>query len=263
MHTRILMSLALVTLPAASNAQSAVADPVVEGLAIAREWDRRDSGFGAQVANLRMILRNRHGEESTRQMRLRTLEMPNDGDRSLVVFDHPGDVAGTALLTFAHRTGPDDQWLYLPALRRVKRIASDNKAGPFMGSEFAYEDVAAQEVEKYSYRLLGTETQDGMPAFKVERIPVDPSSGYKRQVAWYDRAEYRLLKVDYYDRRGALLKTLTVHDWARYARFWRPGRMEMVNHQTGKSTTLYWSGYELGIALEARDFDQASLARIR
>jgi hypothetical protein len=263
-----LLLAALIVVPVTATAQStngtaANGDPAAAGLAVAREWDKRDSGFGAQLANLKMVLRNRHGEESTRQMRLRLLEMPNDGDRSLVVFDQPGDVAGTALLSFSHRVGSDDQWLYLPALRRVKRIASNNKAGPFMGSEFAYEDVTSQEVEKYDYSLLGTEALDGKPAFVVERLPVDPNSGYKRQVAWYDSAEYRVLKVDYYDRRGGLLKTLTAHDWAQHGRFWRPGRMEMVNHQTGKSTVLLWSNYELGVALDTRDFDQAALERVR
>lgn len=271
MITRTLLLLALIALPAAGAAQStngaanasAGSAAPADGLAVAREWDRRDSGYGAQVARLKMILRNRHGEESTRLMRMRLLEVPDDGDRSLVVFDQPGDVAGTALLSFSHHTGPDDQWLYLPALRRVKRIASNNKAGPFMGSEFAYEDVTSQHVEKYRYNVLGTEQVEGMRAFKVERVPVDANSGYSRQIAWYDTAEYRVLRVDYYDRRGDLLKTLTSHDWARHGRFWRPGRMEMVNHQTGKSTTLLWSDYELGVALDVRDFDQASLARVR
>jgi hypothetical protein len=260
---QVLVLLGLVAVPAASAGQSMNGDPAAHGLAIAREWDQRDSGFGAQVAKLEMVLRNRHGEESTRQLRLRTLEMPADGDRSLVVFDQPRDVAGTALLTLTHRSGPDDQWLYLPALQRVKRIASNNKAGPFMGSEFAYEDIASQELEKYSYRLLDTDTVDGMAAFMVERVPVDPKSGYTRQVVWYDRAEYRIVKVVYYHRRGDLLKTLTVHDWGRHGRYWRPGRMEMVNHQTGKSTTLHWRDYELGAALDARDFDHASLTRVR
>ena len=122
--------------------------PEEKGLAIAVEADRRDIGFSNFTAELLMILRNRHGDESTRHLRSRTLEVDEDGDKTLIIFDRPRDVKGTALLTFSHKQGSDDQWLYLPALKRVKRIASNNKSGPFMGSEFAYEDIASQEVEK-------------------------------------------------------------------------------------------------------------------
>jgi hypothetical protein len=266
--------------PAGLNAQSAVParlgstpvdasvamapDPEARGLGIAREADRRDTGFGDFTATLSMVLRNRHGQESTRRMRLKTLEVDGDGDKLLVVFDEPRDVSGTALLSFAHKSGSDDQWLYLPALRRVKRIASNNKAGPFMGSEFAYEDFSSQEVEKYTYRFLDDDLLDGTPAWRVERYPVDPASGYTRQVVWHDQDEYRVLKVEYYDRRGDLLKTLTIHDYQQFpGQFWRAGRMEMVNHQTGKSTTLVWSDHAFRTGLTDRDFDQNSLRRAR
>ena len=116
------------------------------GLEIAVEADRRDTGFHDSQASMRMILRNKRGDESTREIRVRTLEQLDDGDKSLTIFDRPADVRGTNFLTFTHKTGPDDQWLYLPALKRVKRISSRNKSGPFMGSEFAYEDISSQEV---------------------------------------------------------------------------------------------------------------------
>ena len=211
-----------------------------------------------------MVLRNRHGEESTRQMRTQTLEVEDDGDKSLVIFDEPRDVEGTALLSFTHKEGSDDQWLYLPALRRVKRIASDNKAGPFMGSEFAYEDIASQELEKYTYSYVGEEAVDGVAMFVIERVPVDPKSGYTKQIGWYDQEHYRPQKIDFYDRRGELLKTLTYHDYRQYiGEFWRADRMEMVNHRTGKSTTLFWDSYEFQVDIDERDFDQNALRRAR
>lgn len=247
-------------LPASVQGQGAAA----RGLELAREVDARDHGFGNFEAGLRMVLRNRHGEESTRQMRSQTLEMDGDGDRSLVIFDQPRDVEGTALLSFTHKEGSDDQWLYLPALRRVKRIASDNKAGPFMGSEFAFEDISSQEVEKYTYEYQRDEVVDGVDMFVLERVPVDPKSGYDRQVAWYDLQEHRIQKVDFYDRRGDLLKTLTYHDYQQYlGQYWRSDRMEMVNHQTGKSTILFWDSYDFEAGLEERDFDQNALRRAR
>ncbi len=121
---------------------------------IATEVDRRDTGWHDFKASMTMLLRNKQGEESLRNMRTQSLEMENDGDKTLIVFDRPPDVKGTALLSYSHKTGPDDQWLYLPALKRVKRIASKNKSGPFMGSEFAYEDLSSQEIEKYTYKYI-------------------------------------------------------------------------------------------------------------
>ena len=140
-------------------------------------------------------------------MRNLTLEVDGDGDKTLVIFDEPNDVKGTAFLNYTHREGSDDQWLYLPALRRVKRIASNNKSGPFMGSEFAYEDISSQEVEKYTYEFLRAEDVEGTSMYVVQRVPVDERSGYTRQIVWYDQAEYRVQRVDFYDRKDELMKT--------------------------------------------------------
>jgi outer membrane lipoprotein-sorting protein len=195
---------------------------------------------------------------------VRTLEVEGDGDKSLSIFDAPADVKGTAFLTFSHVTSLDDQWLYLPSLKRVKRISSKNKSGPFMGSEFAYEDIASDEVEKYTYVYLRDESCDDMDCFVIERRPVDPNSGYTRQEVWIDKQEYRPQQVVYYDRKDALLKTLTFHEYRQYLdKFWRALRMEMVNHQTGKSTTLSWSDYRFRTGLTDRDFDQNSLKRAK
>ena len=211
-----------------------------------------------------MVLRNKHGQQTDRRMRSRTLEQADDGDKAIIIFDTPGDVKGTAFLSFTHKEGDDDQWLYLPALKRVKRIASSSKSGPFMGSEFAYEDISSQEVEKYTYRYLRDETFDGRDHFVVERDPVDPKSGYKRQVAWLDKEEYRVWKVEFYDRKDALLKTLIMADYKQYLdAYWRAGRWSMVNHQTGKSTELIWRGFAFANGYEDKDFNRNSLAKAR
>ena len=100
--------------------------------------------------------------------------------------------------------------LYLPALKRVKRISSSNRSGSFMGSEFAYEDMSAQEVERFTYRYLRDEPCGDLTCTVSERIPVDRKSGYRRQLVWHDRDELRVRKVEYYDRKDAHLKTLTL-----------------------------------------------------
>ena len=239
--------------------------PEERGLAIAKEADRLNNGYGDSVASLRMVLRNRQGQTSEREIRIRTLEVAGEGTRSLCIFDTPADVKGTILLTHTHKQADDDQWLFLPALNRIRRIAAQNKSGSFMGSEFSYEDIATQELEKHTYRWLRDEACDGNDCYVIERVPVDrANSGYRRQVAWLDKEHYRTWKVDYYDRKNELLKTLTFKGYEKHLdRFWRPRQMEMVNHQTGKSTILVWSNLSFGTGLKEIDFDRHSLTLLR
>jgi len=236
--------------------------PEDAGLAIFQEADRRESGYGDLAVDLEMLLKDARGSESTRELKIRQLEVPEDGDRLLVVFDSPKPIRGTALLSFAHKVEPDDQWLYLPAIKRVKKIASQNRSGPFLSSEFAFEDLALQEVEKYRYRLL--EADPGV-SFLVERVPVDDYSGYSKQLVTLDADELRIQRIDYFDRQGRPLKTLEVSGYEQYAgRFWKARRMLMTNLQTGKSTELTWHDYEFGLGLDAdRDFSTNSLRRAR
>jgi len=238
--------------------------PEEKGLAIATQADRRDLGFTDFRASMSMLLRNKQGEESMRYMDTRVLEVSDDGDKTLIVFNQPRDVKGTALLTFSHKTGDDDQWLYLPALKRVKRIASRNKSGPFMGSEFAFEDLSSQEIEKYSYKYVRDEALDGQDMFVMERYPVDKNSGYSRQLVWLDKAEYRTFKVEFYDRKKSLLKTLVFRGYQQYLdQYWRADEMFMENHQTGKSTLLGWKDYQFRSGLKDGDFTRNSLKRAR
>ena len=238
--------------------------PEEKGLVIAQESDRRDSGFSSYTNDVQMILKNKQGQESVREIRSRTLEVADDGDKSMTIFDKPRDIKGTALLSFTHKTGPDDQWLYLPALKRVKRIASDNKSGPFMGSEFAYEDIASQEVDKYTYKFLRDDTLDGLDVFVFERYPVDKKSGYTRQVVWMDTKDYKARKIEYYDRKNSLLKTLVFTDYNLYRdKYYRAHDMYMVNHQKGKSTRLLQTNFNFDVELTDRDFDKNSLKRAR
>jgi outer membrane lipoprotein-sorting protein len=240
------------------------ATPEQRGLEIATEADRRDTGFHDSTAAMKMLLRNKQGDESTRYIRVHTLEQFDDGDKSLTIFDQPADVKGTAFLSFTHRSGPDDQWLYLPALKRVKRISSRNKSGPFMGSEFAYEDISSQEVDKYTYKYIGDERLGDLDCYLIERYPVDKHSGYTRQQVWIDKAEYRPQQIVYYDRKNARLKTLTFSDYRLYLdKHWRAHVMDMRNHQTGKSTRLTWSDYAFKTGLSERDFNRNNLDRVR
>lgn len=235
-----------------------------KGKDFAYNADAVDQGWSDMTATLHMTLTNRNGDTSERELRIKALEQIDDGDKSLVIFDNPADVKGTALLSFAHFSGDDDQWLYLPALKRVKRIASSNQSGSFMGSEFTYEDFSSDEVQKFDYKWIGEDTVNGKKCTVIEEYPHHPKSGYTREVAYYDNEILRPIKVDYYDRKNDLLKTYTATGFKQYLdKHWRPTEMLMVNHQTGKSTRLTWKDYQFGTGLTDRDFDQNSLRRAR
>jgi len=237
-----------------------------KGLQIAVEIDRRDLGFGDSRTDLKMLLSNRHGETSVRELQLSTLENPQTdaGDKSLTVFKYPRDIQGTAFLSFTKILEPDDQWLYLPALKRVKRISSANKSGPFVGSEFAYEDLVSFEVGKYSYKWLRNEACGELQCFVIERFPKYENSGYSRQIAWVDTNEYRIRKVDFYDRKETLLKTLVQSDFQQYlGKYWRPLKMVMKNHQSGKVTELEFSPYAFQVGVNKTEFTPNRLKTIR
>ena len=133
-----------------------------------------------------------------------------------------------------------------------------------MGSEFAYEDISSQEVERYTYKYIKDDVHEGTDCFVIERYPVDKKSGYSRQMVWYDKEHYRPMKIDFYDRKDTLLKTLTYLDYDQYLdKYWRAAQMSMVNHQTGKSTDLMFNNYQFATGLTERDFDKNSLKRAR
>lgn len=250
--------LSLVLSLAAVAGPCAAADD--RGLEIATKVDERDTGFGDFAADLTMTLFGSRGETNVRRMRARILETER-GDKRLILFDEPGDVRGTAVLTHTHADGEDDQWIYLPSIKRVKRIATGAKSGPFMGSEFAYEDLTAQELAKYEYQYLREEKCAGGECYVIERTPTAAQSGYHKQLVWIDNDELRAWRVEYYDRKDALLKVLTLDKYELYKdRYWRARAMAMENVQTGKRTVLDWSNYVFGSGLTEAAFDPARLS---
>ena len=133
-----------------------------------------------------------------------------------------------------------------------------------MGSEFAYEDLSSQAIEKYQYTYLRDDTVDGAPCFVVESVPNDKASGYSRQLVWIDQAEYRVQKIEYYDRKGDHMKTLTMGGYQKYIdTYWRPASLSMVNHQTNKSTLIEWKNIAFKQGLTDRDFDVNVLSLAR
>ena len=237
----------------------------IKGYEIAARGDRTDAGFGDSTVRAKMVLRNAAGKTTERDLSFSTLEKVDEsvGDKSLVVFESPRDVEGTALLSHANILDPDDQWLFLPALKRVKRISSANKSGPFVGSEFAFEDFTLTELNKFTYAYLREEEVDGVMMDVVERFPRYEKSGYTKQIAWIDQEIFQTHKVEFYDRRGDLLKTLTLEDYREYDGIWRSHKFHMVNHRTNKETDMVYEDYSFKTGLDEGDFVKGVLLRVR
>lgn len=234
------------------------------GQDIAIQADARLHGYGDVRMNLEMVLSSASGETATRALRVQSREAGNSGDQTLMVFDTPRDLAGTALLSWNHPDGDDEQWLYLPAVKRVKQIGARNKSGPFMASEFAFEDIVTPFWQKFTYRFIREENRDGLPCLVIERSPKDSNSGYTRQLVWIDSRDYLIRRIEYFDRKNALLKTYSASDFQLYGgKHWRPSEMLMVNQQTGKKTRLRWSAYRFGVGLAKDDFTQNALLRVK
>ena len=248
---------------------AAAETPEEKGLAISQEADRRDLGYGDFRAKGEMVLKDAGGNESRRAFDNMVLERPDPafGDKNVIVFTAPRDIRGTGLLTFDNiEPADDDQWLYLPAVKRVKRISSSNRTGKFVSSEFSYEDLGSNEVADYDYKWIRDEacpTDPSLNCFVVESYPRAPKSGYSKRIGWIDMQEYRLQQVEFYNRRGDHEKTLTFTGYQQYlGQYWRPDLMTMLNKQTGKSTDLVWTDYQFRSGLNERDFSEQRLPKM-
>lgn len=240
----------------AATAQAAAQTPEEKGRQIAMA---AADGFGDFKANATLT-----GPGPQKKLRLAVLETQGSGEKLLMTFDHPRDVKGTSFLSYTYLDKAPDQWLYLPALRRVKRIAATNQSGPFMGSELSYEDLLSREVTRHAHKHLRNEALDGRDHAVVEETPLDPKSGYRRQVVWYDAGANRVSRIDSYDRKNQHLKTATFSDYSQYQnKHWYPGKISVTNHLTGKTTELSLTGVQFRTGLTDRDFSKAMLKRAR
>lgn len=237
-----------------------------KGHRLAVEAHDRNEGFGDTTVEASMELIGSDGRKRTRRLTWNTLEETGetDGDKSLTIFHEPRDIAGTAFLSHTNIGRNDDQWLYLPALKRVKRIASANMSSAFVGSEFAYEDLLSDEVERYSYKWLREEPCRDWDCNVVERLPRYKGSGYSRQIVQLDTDEYRVVAIEFYDKKDRLLKTLHPDQYERYPNgHWRAHKLTMTNHRSGKVTVLTFGRFEFQTGIGRSKFSPDTLVRIR
>ena len=223
-----------------------------KGLRLATEAYTKNKGFVSQLSTSELILINAYGSEMNRKMSSTSIETKNDGDKVIIEFLWPADVKGTKLLTWSHKTRDDDQWLFLPALNRVKRILSTSKSGSFMGSEFSYEDVGSDEIEKYTYKFIQDDTVNERPVWVYERYPTNEKSGYSKQIVYMDKEYLQPQKIEYFDRKKELLKISNFTNFKLYyledksKSFWFFHEIVVKNIQTKKSSILKWEDRKIG-----------------
>ena len=230
-----------------------------KGLEIMTKADKVNNGFLGEQSTMHMILINAHGDKVERKMDSIVKETEKDGDKSIITFKWPADVKGTKMLTWSHKEGTDDQWLYLPALKRVKRITSRNKTGSFMGSEFSYEDLGSPEVEKFTYTFVKEDKLNGRKVWIIDRKSTDKNTGYSNERVYMDQEYQNPLKIEYFDRKKELLKVAEFLDYKKYGNFWRQNKIEMKNVQTKKQSVLTWENRELNKKFTDSKFNQNRL----
>lgn len=246
-----------------SASYSLASKPENQGREIMEQFTSRENGFGDFQAEVTMLIRKKNGKQFDRHMAVRSLENKDYGEKRLFVFDRPRTIRGTAILSHTLKDH-DLQWIYLPAFKRIKRIASSNQSGPFVSSEFSYEDLTSIELDKYRYQYIKDDTVNEKPCYVVKMTPLFENSGYQHQLAYIDKTDYILHQIDYYDVKGSLLKTLTLTDYKKYIdRFWRALTMTMINHQNGRSTTMTWTDITYGNSFSENDFSTNALKRSR
>lgn len=193
-----------------------------------------------------MVLINDRGQQRERRNTTVIALQPNGVDSKFAVrFSTPADVQGTAFLQVEHSQGDDDLWIYLPALKKSRRLVASNKKDSFVGSDFSYGDISLPMVARYRHTVTRTEPMDGVDCYVIESTPADDTvktnSGYSRKLTWVRSDNFVEAKVEYYDLAGRLLKTQRVTKPqavdAKAGR-WFPMSRDMTNHQTGHRTTL-------------------------
>jgi outer membrane lipoprotein-sorting protein len=212
--------------------------------------------------SLTMTLENARGDRRVRSVNQYVADF-GDAEKKLLVFAAPADVRDTAFMnwSYADPGRPDDQWIYLPALRSVRRISAERRNDSFMGSDFTYDDLSERHPDMDTHRLEATETIDGRTVYVVESVPLDASSAYGRTRSWIADGIWIGLRREFYDRAGEHIKTLTVEEYRQIDGFWTIERMVMKNEVSGHSTTMELSDLRLDTGLSENLFTERTMTR--
>jgi outer membrane lipoprotein-sorting protein len=240
--------------------------PEAKGRAIMEKLDARQTDFKDTETVMAMILRNRQGAESQKVMKMLSKREDNGDMKSLTIFQEPADTKGTSLLQHSYKAvgEEDDMWLFLPALGKTKRISGSAQSGSFMGSEFAYEDLSMDSnLDEADFKWIGTEEIEGVTYDIVESYPHDTTTGYSKRKLWINNDLERMKKMEFYDRKQSLLKTMFLENYQDFGDGnVRPMKIKMVNNQTGKETEMLNEYFKFDVGVDSKLFDKSQLKRL-
>lgn len=207
------------------------------GKEIMEKVDKREKAT-TDSFTMRMTLINSGGKKRVREVTAYSKDYGSE-KKMVMVFLLPADVKGVGYLSFSYddASKSDDRWLYMPALKKAKRISGSSSQGYFMGTDFTYDDISGHKINDYTYTLLAEETVDGKNCWKIESVPVKKSM-YSKYISWIDKASLLQVKAEFYDEQGTLLKVLTVSGLEKKGSFWTVGKMEMNNVQKNHRTII-------------------------
>lgn len=213
-------------------------------------------------SELTMTLVDSKNKERVRQLKQLSAKF-NDGDKKIMEFAGPADVKGTAFMNWSYKDGSrsDDQWIYLPALQRVRRISSEGKGDSFMGSDFSYDDLGARHPNKDEHRIIGAEKIDGEDCYLIESSPKDKNDTYAKTISWVSKSRDMGLKREFYDKKGNLLKTLYVKETKTIKDYVLIVKTEMHNTQKNHKTLMEFNNIEINTGVSNDQFTERSLER--
>jgi uncharacterized protein len=265
-HGATLIAVLLAVALACADVMGADAEPAARDI---MEKNFFVSKLKSLIAESTMTLINERGQTRERRSTNRVKLQPNGIDsKFLVKFSSPTDINGTSFLQVEHSDGEDDLWIYLPALKKSRRLIANNKKDSFVGSDFSYGDILLPKVDLYRHTLLRSETADGHDCFVVESTPasetVKSNSGYGKKITWVRKDSFLETKIEYFDLSGRPLKTQRVTNHKLIepdTQRWLALSREMTNHQSGHKTVLRFDHVEPGVAVADELFTTRYLER--
>lgn len=216
--------------------------------------------------HLLLKLVSKSGAVKERRVARWTMSGGGDLDKILIRFLAPRDVENTALLTWEAKDGNDDQWLYLPATKKPKRIAASGKKNRFMGTDFTFEDMRPENTAVNTYTLAASETVDGQDCWVIDSVPANErqaaDTAYSKRRLWLRKDGLVLIKREYYDRQGRLEKVETRRRLVNIkGTAWRSGEYEMHDVQNGTKTLVVVEKRAIEKGLKDEFFSEAELTR--
>ncbi|MDR2803748.1 MAG: outer membrane lipoprotein-sorting protein [Treponema sp.] len=189
----------------------------------------------------RMVITAKNGSTSERVIDQYSKDDANGYARAVIMFQSPATVRGTRFLSIDNASGKSDQWIFLPNVGKVRRIASSESGGNFMGTDFSYDDMSVdREVDRDTHTILREETLDGNMCYVIQSVPKDSGDfQYSKTIAWIDKANYRTYKREMYDKRGTVEKLMEISGYRDVQGQDTPMQTKLSTIVAGTSTTIY------------------------